>query len=266
VLPLQIRCPAAARELAIGYRLLADIDAQHRGLLSLATPGGTRSAILLPQGEPQRFVLHQPGRWQQFVDYLVEGVWHIWIGFDHILFLVSLLLPAVLVWQPPQWRPLERAPPAFWDVLRVVTAFTVAHSITLSLATLQVISPPSRAVEATIAASVLLAALNNLRPVVLGRRWLVAFGFGLIHGFGFASVLQELGLPADALLLALLGFNLGVELGQLAIVVVFLPLAWMLRGSWFYRRLVFVGGSLAIAALAALWLAERAFNWQLLPS
>jgi hypothetical protein len=265
VLPLQIRCAAAPRELGIGYRLLADIDAQHRGLLSLSTAGGTRSAILLPQGEPQRFVLRQVGRWQQFVDYLVEGVWHIWIGFDHILFLLSLLLPAVLTWQPPRWQPVERPAPAFWDVLRVVTAFTVAHSITLSLATLQVLSPPSRAVEAAIAASVLLAALNNLRPVVLGRRWLVAFGFGLIHGFGFAGVLAELGLPADALVLALLGFNLGVELGQLAIVVVFLPVAYALRGTWLYRRLIFVGGSLAIAVLAALWLAERALNLQLLP-
>jgi hypothetical protein len=100
---------------------------------------------------------------------------------------------------------------------------------------------------------------------VLGRRWLVAFGFGLVHGFGFAGVLQELGLPADALLLALLGFNVGVELGQLAIVAVFLPLAYALRRTWLYRRLVFVGGSLAIAVLAALWLAERAFNLQLLP-
>jgi hypothetical protein len=265
VLPLQVRCPAAARELAIGYRLFADLDAQHRGLLNLSTAGGTRSAILLPQGEPQRFTLRETGRWSQFVDYLAEGVWHIWIGFDHILFLLSLLLPAVLVWQPPRWRPVERPAPACWDVLRVVTAFTVAHSITLSLAALQLVELPSRAVEATIAASVLLAALNNLRPVVLGRRWLVAFGFGLVHGFGFAGVLQELGLPADALLLALLGFNLGVELGQLAIVAVFLPLAYALRRTWLYRRLVFVGGSLAIAALAALWLAERAFNWQLLP-
>jgi hypothetical protein len=265
VLPLQIRCAGTPRELAIGYRLLADIDAQHRGLLALTTAAGTRSALLLPQGEPQRFILAQPARLQQFVGYLVEGVWHIWIGFDHILFLLSLLLPAVLVWHRPSWQPVARFAPAFWDVVRVVTAFTLAHSITLSLATLQLVSLPSRAVEAAIAASVLLAALNNLRPLVLGRRWLVAFGFGLIHGFGFASVLAELGLPGDALLLALLGFNLGVELGQLAIVLVFLPLAYALRATWLYQRVVFTGGSLAIAALAAAWLAERSFNLELLP-
>jgi hypothetical protein len=153
----------------------------------------------------------------------------------------------------------------FIDVLKIVTAFTVAHSITLSLATLGVVELPSRWVEAAIAASVVLAALNNLWPLVQGRRWMVAFGFGLIHGFGFASVLADLGLPRDALLLALVGFNVGVEVGQLAIVALFLPLAYLLRGTWLYRRLVFVGGSMFIAAIALLWLDERVFNVKVLP-
>jgi hypothetical protein len=100
---------------------------------------------------------------------------------------------------------------------------------------------------------------------VQGRRWLVAFGFGLIHGFGFASVLGELGLPRDALLLALVGFNLGVECGQLAIVALFLPLAYSLRASHLYRRTVMVGGSLVIAGIAGIWLAERLFGFKLLP-
>jgi HupE / UreJ protein len=194
-----------------------------------------------------------------------EGVWHIWIGFDHILFLLSLLLPAVLVWRAPRWHPVDAFASAFWEVLKVVTAFTLAHSITLSLATLGVLSLPSRAVESAIAASVVLAALNNVRPVFTGRRWMVAFGFGLIHGFGFASVLGDLGLRQGTLLLALVGFNAGVEVGQLAIVAAFLPLAYGLRRSWFYRRLVMAGGSLLIAAVAALWFAERAFNLSVLP-
>jgi len=99
---------------------------------------------------------------------------------------------------------------------------------------------------------------------VFGRRWAVAFGFGLIHGFGFASVLQDLGLPQGALLLALVGFNLGVEVGQLAIVSAFLPVAYTLRGTWLYRRLLFTGGSAAIALVAAIWLIERAFDLKLL--
>jgi hypothetical protein len=177
-----------------------------------------------------------------------------------VLFLVSLLLPAVYVPARRGWAPVERFMPAFWDVFKVVTAFTVAHSITLSLAALSIISLPSRLVESAIAFSVLLAALNNIWPVVHGRRWIVAFGFGLIHGFGFASVLADLGLPQDALLLALVGFNLGVEAGQLLIVAVLVPLAYAVRHGWFYRRVIFVPGSAVIAAVATGWMIERGFN------
>ena len=248
----------------MGYTLFADIDPQHRGLLNLRALGVARSAVLNPQAPAQRFDLAQANRWAQFADYLREGAWHIWIGFDHILFLLSLLLPAVLLWRAPRWQPVDGFGAAFWDVFRIVTAFTVAHSITLSLAALHVISLPSRLVESAIAASVVLAALNNLKPLVQSRRWAVAFGFGLIHGFGFATVLAELGLPGDALVLALVGFNLGVELGQLAIVALFLPLAYSLRRTRFYRRTVMVGGSVLIALVAAVWLVERAFDLSLL--
>ena len=201
---------------------------------------------------------------RQFLSYGREGVWHIWIGYDHILFLLSLLLPAVLLRAARHWLPVARFRDAFWDVFKIVTSFTVAHSITLSLAALGVISLPSRLVESAIAASVVLAALNNLLPVVSGRRWVVAFAFGLIHGFGFASVLAELGLPRDALVLALVGFNLGVEAGQLAIVAVFLPVIFWLRNTALYRRGILVGGSMLIMLLALVWLAERVFDLKLI--
>jgi hypothetical protein len=266
VLQLAIRCPGASpTTLTLDYRLFAELDPQHRGLLNLHTAAGARSAVLGPEAPQQTFELAKITRWSQFIDYAREGVWHIWIGFDHILFLVSLLLPAVLLWCKPRWEPAKSFRGAVWDVAKIVTAFTVAHSITLSLATLGWITLPSRWVESAIAASVVLAALNNLRPVVEGRRWLVAFCFGLIHGFGFASVLQDLGLPADALLLALVGFNLGVEAGQLAIVALFLPVAFALRRHWVYRRLIFLGGSVLIALLAGVWLVERVGNLKLLP-
>ena len=153
---------------------------------------------------------------------------------------------------------------AFWGVLKVVTAFTVAHSITLSAAALGWVSLPSRLVESVIAASVVLAALNNVRPVIEERRWLMAFVFGLIHGFGFASVLADLGLPRNALLLALVGFNLGVEAGQLAIVAAFLPLAFLLRATPLYRRGIMTGGSVLIAVVAGIWLLERAFDLRII--
>lgn len=263
VLPLQASCPQAGQPLSIGYRLLADIDPQHRGLLALSTPQGVRSLVLDPAAPPVAIDLEDAGAGLGFFGFVGRGVWHIWIGLDHILFLLSLLLPAVLVWKAAAWQPVASLRAALIDVVKIVTAFTLAHSITLTLATLELITLPSRLVESVIALSVVLAALNNLRPLARGRRWMVAFGFGLVHGFGFASVLAELGLPQQALVLALLGFNLGVELGQLAIVAVFVPLAFALRRTRLYRRGVLFGGSLLIALVAAVWFVERAFDLKL---
>lgn len=260
-------CGAAPNVLNVDYRLFFDLDPQHRGLLNLTAHGATRAGILSADASKQQFKLAELSKTEQFIDYGKEGVFHIWTGFDHMLFVLSLLLPAVLVRSrvPTQtWQPAPSFKAAFWDLLRVVTAFTVAHSITLSLAALGVIRLPSRLVESCIAASVVLAALNNVRPVVYGGRWVIAFFFGLIHGFGFASVLTALGLPQETLLLALVAFNLGVEAGQLAIVAVFLPVAYALRDSWVYRRIILVWISILVAAIAGVWLIERAFNLQLL--
>jgi len=196
----------------------------------------------------------------QFLTYGREGVWHIWTGFDHVLFLLSLLLPAVRVRRDGAGQPAASFRASFTDVAKIVTAFTVAHSITLSLAALGVVSPPSRWVESAIALSVVLVALNNLFPVVAGGRWVAAFAFGLIHGFGFAGALADLGLPPGSLALSLAGFNLGVESGQLALVAVFLPFAFALRDTAVYRRVALAGGSAVIAVIALGWLVERAFD------
>lgn len=263
VLRLAAPCDEAARALTVHYRLLFDVDPQHRGLLRLEHRGRTESAVFRPDAPSQRFTLGETHALRQFTEYLRYGVWHIWIGFDHILFLLSLLLPAVMIRDRGTWQPAATLRGAFWAVAQVVTAFTVAHSFTLTLAALGVVALPSRLVESAIAASVVLAALNNVVPLVNARRWLMAFVFGLIHGFGFASVLSDLGLPPSTLLLALVGFNLGVELGQLAIVAAFLPLAWWLRASWAYRRIVLTAGSSAVAAVAMVWLIERTFDVRL---
>lgn len=266
VLQLAATCPQNIAALEINYQLFSDLDPQHKGLLQLEQTAGPITAIFSPERAQQKFDLQRPDALGQFVDYLRHGVWHIWIGFDHILFLLSLLLPAVAYFSAGRWQALTGFRPAFWDVLRIVTGFTVAHSITLSLAALGILQVPSRLVESSIALSVVLAAANNVYPLVLGRRWLVAFGFGLIHGFGFASVLADLGLPRDALVLALVGFNLGVEAGQLAIVAVFLPIAYALRHTVFYRRIVLTGGSIAIILVAGIWFIERAFDLTLISS
>jgi hypothetical protein len=263
VLNITGNCPAATGDLGLQYRLLFELDNLHRGLLRLSLDGVTHTTVLSPSSGLLQFSAEKVSRLKQFTKYLEEGIWHIWIGFDHILFLLSLLLPAVLVVSMGRWRGVDNFGVALREVLWVVTSFTAAHSITLSLAALGLVSLPSRLVESAIALSVVLAAANNIWPVVAHKRWLVAFGFGLIHGFGFASVLAELGLPADALVLSLLGFNAGVEIGQMAIVAVFLPLAFLLRRTRFYLRGVFLVGSWLIMLVALVWLAERVFDLKL---
>jgi hypothetical protein len=264
VLRITGTCPSESQPLALGYRLLFDVDRLHRGLLRLEVDGVAQTSVLGPDSGVLNVQAGETSRLAQFGTYLVEGTFHIWIGFDHVLFLLSLLLPAVLVHESRRWTGVGSLRTALTEVLWVVTAFTVAHSITLSIAALQIVELPSRLVESAIAASVALAAANNLWPVVERRRWLVAFAFGLIHGFGFASVLTELGLPSDALVLSLLGFNVGVEIGQLVIVACFLPVAYLLRNTPLYRKGVFVGGSMLTLLLALVWLAERVFDLKLI--
>jgi hypothetical protein len=260
VLTLTGECPQAGPTMSLDYRLFEGIDPQHRGLLNFVEDGASRS-VVFSADVPHRIVGGDGGGpLRQLGAYFHEGVWHIWTGFDHLLFLLSLLLPAVLMRTAGAWQPVASFRGAFVEVAKVVTAFTLAHSITLSLAALSVVALPSRWVESGIALSVVLAALNNLFPVVGNGRWIAAFGFGLLHGFGFAGALQDLGLPAGSLALSLAGFNGGVEAGQLAIVLLFLPPAFALRSTWTYRRLVVGGGSFAIAVVASAWLVERAFD------
>jgi hypothetical protein len=142
----------------------------------------------------------------------------------------------------------------------MVTAFSAAHSLTLSLAALGVVRLPAALTEPAIAASVVIAGVNNVRPLFGRHRWVVAFALGLLHGFGFSSVLTDAGLAPSRLLSSLLGFNLGVELGQLAIVAAFVPAAFLLRRTVAYRRVALVGGSAAIALVATVWFIARVLD------
>jgi hypothetical protein len=256
-------CPKNARVLEARYGLFFDLDPLHRGLARFEDRGTIRSLIFSPE-QPAHSLASSERPWlRQVLDFVREGVWHIWTGFDHVLFLLSLLLPAVLLREGGRWVPVPGFRQALWKTFVIVTAFTLAHSLTLTLAALEVVALPSRWVESAIAASVMIAALNNVFPLLERRLWMVAFLFGLIHGFGFASVLRDLGLPRENLLAALLSFNLGVEAGQLAIVAALLPLAFALRQTWLYRRLTLAAGSLLIVAVAGVWLFERAFELRL---
>jgi hypothetical protein len=257
VLRFSADCGLRPVELALHYRLLFEVDPTHRGLLQLIGGAAEQAAVLSRDAPRASLNVSAPGRWQQFASFLGEGIWHILKGYDHILFLLTLLFPAVVRHGVTGWEPRESLRDTSLDVLRVVTAFTLAHSLTLSLAVLGWVHLPARWVECGIALTVLLGALNNLRPVIVRRRWAVAFVFGLVHGFGFASVLADLGLHGANLVLSLLGFNSGVEIGQLVIVLAVLPLAFLLRHTLIYRHAFMPVGSTAIVLLAGYWLVTR---------
>jgi hypothetical protein len=256
---LVFRCPVAATALSVDYSLLFDLDPQHRGIARL-DDGTGRVLIFDTDRRHLEAGIAAADRRGQLAAAIRGGVHHIWTGYDHILFLMALLLPAVLRRRDDGvWVGVTHLRSALGDVARVVTAFTLAHSLTLTLAALGLVSLPSRLVESLIAASVILAAANNLYPLLRRDRWIAAFALGLLHGFGFAATLNDAGLSGVALLKTLFGFNAGVEIGQLTIVAIFVPLAFALRQTRAYRRLILVGGSLLIAVIASVWLVERAF-------
>ena len=262
VLTRTLRCDGAVRAVSVDYRLFARSDPAHRGIVRWTGSEGAapQTAVLGPRQTAHRFGGAPAPGLGGFAGFVREGLHHIAIGLDHVLFLVSLLL--VAVWQREGGRWVARAHwrAAAGEVLRLVTAFTLAHSLTLGLAAAGVLAPPSRPVESLIAASVLVAAADNLVPLVPLPRWALVFCFGLVHGFGFAGPLQQLGLQRGDLALPLLGFNLGVELGQLLIVALWLPPAFALRRSRLYRVGAVRLGSSAIVLLAGLWLAQRSLG------
>lgn len=245
--------------LALRYDLFFDHDPAHQGYLSVK---GSSDLQHVFSNEARTLTIAQgplPAL-AALAQYLRQGIWHILIGADHILFLLTLLVGAVLRFERGRHEPAPTLRAALSGVVKVVTAFTAAHSITLSLMALGFVAPPSRWVEVAIALSIAAAAANNLWPVVTRRTWILACCFGLIHGLGFASVLLELGLPRGRIVPALLGFNLGVEIGQLGIVALFFPVAFALRARASYRRYVIGAGSALVGVVGLVWALERAFE------
>lgn len=202
-------------------------------------------------------------RFNTIKTYLQEGIHHLLVGFDHLLFLFCLLVTAVYTRQNKQWVPVDSARTAIRHTFYIATAFTVAHSITLTLAVLNIVSLPARWIESIIAFSIALAALNNLKPIFGAQQIKIAFLFGLVHGFGFANVLSELPLDSWSRGLALLSFNVGIEIGQLVCILIFFPLALLLRHSLFYRKIIFQAGSVLACILALIWMTQRILdlNW-----
>ena len=249
------------------YPVFFEIDRTHRNLLVVAHNWKTATfnneavpALVFAPGSARQSLDLTSASWLRgFVGLIRLGVLHIWIGYDHILFLLALILPSVLMRQRGQWRPAEGFREAFLNILWIVTAFTLAHSVTLALAGFDVIELPSRLVESIIAASIAIAAGANLMPGLRVREWAVALGFGLFHGLGFATVMGDIGVGRDHLVPSVLGFNLGVEIGQIAIVVTVFPILYAMRGWRWYEPLMRIG-SYGLIAIATVWLGERVFD------
>lgn len=280
VLAYRSDCVLAA-EPTLRYTVLADVDPTHRGLASIVREGASPVLRVLdpaaggaapgaPPGTPPRTSAPEMNprpadAASTSLQFVREGVHHIVTGYDHVLFLMCLLLPSVMRRTPQGWTPVGRIGEALWPILGIVTAFTLAHSITLALASLKLVSLPSWFIEPAIAVTIVLAAVDNLWPIFRGRRALVTFLFGLIHGFGFAGVLAEMDLPAAHFAWALFQFNVGLELGQIVIVLVATGLLFALRRGSAYAALVIRGGSYAAIAVGVLWFLERTADLSLLP-
>jgi hydrogenase/urease accessory protein HupE len=193
---------------------------------------------------------HNPAEgsvWNTIREFIPLGIEHILTGYDHIAFLLAL----IVIWLP------------FKEILKIITAFTAAHSITLLLAAMQIVRLDSRFVESVIALSICYVAVENLFKKKANYRWIITFGFGLVHGFGFASALQELIVGKSNLLLSVLSFNAGVEIGQLTIVFTMLPILYLLKKKFEYRTIT-AGASVSIFGLGFTWFIERVFDLKLL--
>ena len=269
VLSFESRCPSRADPLTLRYRLFESVDPSHRGIVRVGgdRTEGVAAAVVAPEDTAVELRPLAPGDAASgFGSFVKLGIEHVLAGWDHLAFLFALLLPAVLRRVDGRWVPATSAGASARSVVAIVTAFTLAHSITLALAVVGGLRPPDAIVEAAIAASVVLAALHNLWPLGWARQWQLAFGFGLIHGFGFAGALEEVGLDRASMAAGLLGFNLGVELGQLAAVAVVLPLCWLARRHRLYRGAALPVLSLALTAFGLMWLVERLFDFRILPA
>jgi hypothetical protein len=256
--------------LPLDYRLFAGLDANHRGIARIThADGHVEARVLDPNasGTPAAATATLAGDAAAAApgSFVREGVLHILTGYDHLLFLLCLLLPAVLRRTPQGWRPVASARQALAPVAATVTLFTLAHSLTLALAALGHVSLPPAVVEPAIAFTIGVAAMDNLRGLFGRWRGAVTFLFGLVHGFGFAGVLHEVDLPALDFGWALLRFNAGLELGQLAIVALVVPLLFLARRRGGYERWLLHGGSATAMGIALLWFVERTTGIGLLP-
>lgn len=260
----RMECPNGEVPETLNYNLLFDRDSLHRGLVRIDAGSHQTLAVLAPASRSVNLLPGGvPGRWTTFTTFMYEGVVHLLIGLDHLLFLLVLVLPASLrATASKATGNTDTTPPPLWPTLvelgGIVTAFTVAHSLTLALAALDLVRLPIAWVETVIALSIGIAAVNVVWPVLGRKTWKLAFAFGLIHGFGFASVLGDLTSGVSDLAIALAGFNLGVEAGQLGLLILGFPILYLLARYRLYQRAIVPVILAGIGGVSLMWVVERA--------
>lgn len=248
------RSPEPVERVTLGFRLFCDLVKNHRAVMTVSWEGRTREYVtsgrtvlkVRPESLDTRW-------WSPVGPFFAWGIHHIFIGLDHIVFLLALLLCARSI----------------GDIVKVATAFTVAHSLTLLLSALDVLRIPVRVTESLIALSIIYVAVENYFLKDGRHRWMLAFGFGLVHGLGFSGSLRDL--LTDRIVVPVLSFNLGIEAGQLAILSVAYPLVRLLQrtpdlaAAEGRRRRLVLAGSVPILLLGTGWLIERSFGVAFMP-
>jgi len=246
---VRFRSDAPLGELTFRSRLLDDVDERHDNFAKIELNGQIRPYVFTPRNQHTTRIQHlkpvTPAAsgisWNSAASFLRHGIGHIFQGYDHILFLIGLLLVAT----------------TFLSTLKIVTAFTIGHSISLTLAALNLVQLPRNLLESMIALTIVYVALENIFAKSTGKRWIVSLAFGLIHGLAFAETLELMGLPTKQLITALFSFNIGIEIAQIVIVGLTVPLILALaQRSW--RLPAIRGSSLLILCLATVWFFQRA--------
>jgi hypothetical protein len=251
---------ADAKFVVVRYQFFTQNDMLGRAFFKMTLRDEEVSSVFDQSNAIQRFVLGEQKRWATIGLFTKEGAKHIWEGLDHLLFLLTLLLPGLMLIRPSNTVITTDKRVAEKFALKVITAFTLAHSITLACSVFDLISLPDRFIESMIALSIMVSAALNLQNRIKLSHWKLAFVFGLIHGMGFANGLKELGLSSMYFLETLLAFNLGVELGQLsAVVLVALPVVFWVK-SHEAKTAMLRWGSVAIFLIALFWLVQRLFG------
>lgn len=251
----KVKCANGESVTGVKYTMLADVDSLHRGLLQRLTPDSEQLAVLGPDSPEAEWTSQSLSLIDSFIGFLKQGVTHLLFGYDHVLFVLVLMLPATIRRTSAPGRNMLAG--RLWKLTGIASAFTVAHSLTLALAVLDIVRPPSAYIEILIAVTIAITALNLIWPLLGHKTWRLAFGFGLIHGFGFATVLADLTSGASQTAVALAGFNVGVEIGQLGLLVVLFPLFYSMGEYRFYRRYAIPAIAAVVTLLSLAWAVQR---------